>query len=168
MDKALSRHHHLVLLPFVTALAACVETTATPQPSWTVRCTGDAVTNTQRCFAGTFGAPMGYDGKPYLPPSIPFQVYFEGGRGPYIFVGYHDFPGTRPSIRFDSDERAIIVPDDGGVTRAQPAPNVVNRMLSASVARARYHSWPNGPSDIYVDLTGFSAAWLELKKLTAG
>lgn len=146
-------------------LTACVEPSATQSPSWTVKCTGDAVSNRQRCFAGTFGAPMGYDGQPYLPPSIPFQIVYEGGRGPFVVVGYHNFPGEKPTVRFDSDKQPFVVPDDGGVTRASPAPSIVNRMLNASVARARYRSWPDAPSDIYVDMTGFAAAWGELQSL---
>jgi hypothetical protein len=150
----------------ILASTACAETTSSQvsgKSDWSVRCNTDAVTRSTECFAGTFGSPMNSAGQPFLPPAYPLKVYFLDGRGPYLQVGFHDFPGERPSIRFDSDRNAYTIPDDGGVSSAGIATSAVNRMQTALVARARFWTWPDGSRDMYVDLTGFAAAYAELR-----
>jgi hypothetical protein len=107
---------------------------------------------------------MTSDGQPFLSESAPLQVYFVDGRGPFILAGWHNYPGRYPLIRFDADAKAVTIPDNGMGGRS-PAPAVVSRMLKASVARVRFDVWPDGASDIYVDLTGFPAAWAELNQV---
>lgn len=167
--------HALATLSCFAALTACVQNSTAQSAGssgWRTDCTSDAVTNDRRCFAGTFGVLMGSDGSPILaagnPISAgPLQVYFLNGHGPYILAGLNTFPGRQPSIRFDHDLAAFTVSDDAGVSIHRPDPRIVDRMLHASVARVRYHVWPEGSEDMYVDLAGFGEAWSELRsKLT--
>jgi hypothetical protein len=128
---------------------------------WTVRCNTDAVTNASRCFAGTFGRPAGADGTPFAGAGVPLQVFFVNGQGPYVQAGWHSFPGRYPLIRFDNDQRAFTVPDDGMGGR-RTSPSIVNRMLTAKVARVRFDTWPDGSQDMVVSLDGFPQAWAAL------
>ena len=80
-------------------------------------------------------------------------------------VGWHNFPGEQPTIRFDDDGNSYTIPDDGGVSAIGTANSAVNRMKTASVARARFWTFPDGSKDMYVDVTGFSAALAELQTL---
>ncbi|MSU91892.1 hypothetical protein GE300_20210 [Rhodobacteraceae bacterium 2CG4] len=127
--------------------------------NWSADCTRDKVTNVRRCFAGTFGAS---------PRTAPFQVYFLGKSGPYISAGLHTYPGRKPLVRFDNDSKPYTISDDGGVSSQQPQMSVVNRMLTASTANVRYHSWPKGSRDMVVDVRGFREAWGRLLELRDG
>jgi hypothetical protein len=160
--------HGRLLLFSCLVTAACIETTSaqvSAKSDWSVSCNTDAVGRFKECFAGTFGSPMDYQGKPFLPPSYPLRVYFRDGRGPYMTIGFRNFPGERPYIRFDDDRTAYTIPDDGGVSSVGFATPAVNRMQTASVARARFWTWPDGSRDMYVDLTGFATAYAELQRI---
>lgn len=160
-----------IALMAVAVLTGCVQPSppAQPQPhGWTVRCvTQSAVTNTRKCFAGTFGYEMTADGQPMAPQITagPFQVFYLNETGPFVMVGSHNFPGRMPQVRFDDDRTARTVPNDGGVTNPRPAPQIVNRMLSARVARASYSVWPYGTRTMFVYLDGFPEAWRELQQI---
>lgn len=150
------------------ALTACVPSSPSSTPTkteWNVRCNTDAVNLSTECFAGTFGSPMNSEGQPYLPPAFPLKIFYRNGRGPYMQVGWHNFPGEQPTIRFDDDGNSYTIPDDGGVSAIGTANSAVNRMKTASVARARFWTFPDGSKDMYVDVTGFSAALAELQTL---
>lgn len=110
---------------------------------WRVDCNEDHFTNSKRCFAGTFGSAPGFD------RSIPFQVYFENGRGPAIMPGFNTYPGRTATIRVDS----------GAIRSANAAQAVINDLRSGSIAYVVYHSWPEGEKRMTVDLTGFTEAY---------
>lgn len=148
------------------ALAACVANTPTaPQPDWQSSCTTDQVTASKTCRAFTFGERLASDGSRFNGKNIPFQVFYIGSSGPYIQAGFHTFPGKSPVIRFDDDSRIYTVSDDGGVSNQRPDPQIFNRMKSATVARVRYHVWPEGPRDMIVDLGGLTNALQELDQI---
>ena len=96
------------------------------------------------------------------------EIQFEGGRGPYVVIYGHDFPGRYPQIRFDDDSAPLTVSDDGGVRGHFPDPGIVQRMRSAGSAIARYHEWPDGQRVGEWDLTGFDAAYRELVRVVQG
>lgn len=154
-------------LAVILALPACVSenNSGSQDAEWQVSCTQDAVTASRTCRAFTFGRAMDHTGTPYGSPSYPFQVFYVNGSGPYLLVGLHTFPGERPTVRFDGDRTSYTVPNDAGVTAARPSPDIVRRMQSASVARARFWSWPDGRHDMYVDLTGFADSYAQLRDL---
>ena len=137
--------------------AGCVSSTDAPtvsRSSWRVDCSTDQVTAERRCFAGTFGTPQ-----------APFQVYYNGSRGPFVMAGFNTFPGRNALVRFDSDSTPFTVPDDAGVSAIRPAPQIVQRMMTASTAHVRYNSWPNGGRTMTVDVTGFPEAWSRLQEM---
>jgi hypothetical protein len=156
-----------VLVTLLAALSACVSQPAEvgSTSGWNVRCNTDAVSRSTECFAGRFGSPMDYNGQPFNSPVYPLKVFFRDGRGPYMQVGWHNFPGEQPTIRFDDDRSPFTIPDDGGVSSVGVANAAVERLRSASIARARFWSWPNGAQEMYVDVSGFSEAYEELKLL---
>jgi hypothetical protein len=131
--------------------------------NWMVDCVVDKVTAAKRCFAGTFGRQLGYDGNPVGSNSYPFQVYYIDNRGPFIMVGHHTYPDRTPIVRID-DAPPMKVHDDGGVSPLKPNPKIVEKLRSGSVAIGRYHSWPDGSNDIFVDIAGFDEAWGRLQK----
>lgn len=148
------------------ALAGCVATAPpVPQPDWQSRCTADQVTASKTCRAFTFGERLASDGSRFNGRNIPFQVFYIGSSGPYIQAGFHTFPGRRPVIRFDDDTRTYTVSDDGGVSNQRPDPLIVARMKSATVARVRYHVWPEGQRDMIVDLAGLNDALQQLDQI---
>lgn len=151
----------------ILALAGCVQgnNIASTGQKWQVTCAGDAVTGAKRCKAFTFARLMDSTGQPFGGADIPFQVYYSAGRGPFVMAGYNTYPGLRPTLRFDADQRTYTVPDDAGVTAPNPAPAIVARMLVAQIARGRSWQWPEGHQDFYVDLTGFPPALAQLKEL---
>ncbi len=129
--------------------------------NWSVDCTVDQVTTLKRNFASTFGQLMAYNGSAYGGNHIPFQVYFLGESGPFVSVGFHTYPGRYPTVRVD-DNDPIRVQNDGGVSAPKPDSILVALMCTGKVARARYHSWPDGSQDMIVNLIGFEEAWLRL------
>lgn len=141
--------------------AASLEKERRVNDNWSAYCTVDNVTTLRRCYAGTFGQNMGYDGNPYGSKSIPFQVYFLNDSGPYVMVGYHTFPGRTPTVRIDNND-PVEIRDNAGVTAPGPSPILVKQMLAGKVAKARYHVWPRGSEDMYIDLSGFGQAWERL------
>ena len=166
------RVFYSMLVGFMVAGCVQPQPPAQPEPhEWMVRCYMlSAVSNTRQCFAGTFGYNMSSDGQPQRGATSagPFQVYYLNDRGPYLMVGAHNFPGRRPEVRFDDDRNARTVPNDGGVTDPRPAPQIVNRMLTASVARASFSVWPHGTRSMFVYLDGFPEAWAELQRIRRG
>lgn len=134
--------------------------------NWSAFCNVDAVTGVKKCAAGTFAYAMDHEGKPFGTKNYPFQVYFVNNQGPYVMVGLHTFPGRNPTVRVD-DGAPVTVGDDGGVSPPVPAPALVDQIRTGLVARARFHSWPKGAQDIYVELTGFEEAWQRLAQLRA-
>lgn len=152
------------------ALATREQRAATPavKDPWVVNCLDDQVLGLRRCWAGTFGREMASNGTPYnSPPSIPFQVFFVSNGvatlGPFVDVGLHTFPGRRPTVRVD-EHPPISVAYDAGVSGREPNPALVEQLRRGQVARARYHVWPSGPRDLFVELTGFEAAWQRLQQ----
>lgn len=128
--------------------------------NWSAACITDQVTMSKKCFASTFGRRMGGDGEPYGSKSIAFQIYFLDERGPFIMVGFNTYPGRTPTVRIDENEPIQI--------RNSPpvaSPSLVEQLRLGRVARGRYHVWPTGSEDIYVDLTGFEEAWRRLNQL---
>lgn len=146
------------------ARAALMEKQRYVNENWNADCSVDNVSTVRRCYAGTFGQRLGYDGEPYGSNSIPFQVVYFDGSGPFIRVGYHTYPGRTPTVRID-DHAPVNVQDDGGVTAPSADPLIVKQMLSGRVARATYHVWPQGQEQMYVDLTGFDQAWQRLNAI---
>jgi len=136
--------------------------------NWAVNCNTDAVSRTRRCFAATFGRPMSSSGGGFGTKSIPFQVYFYNKQGPFLMVGLHTYPGRRPEIRIDDDSAAEFINDNAGVSPAGAHPEIVQRLLTARVVRARYDTWPDGSHDMIVDVTGFGEAWARLQQLLTG
>lgn len=135
--------------------------------NWNVNCTVDPVTTSRRCFASTFGQMMGHDGRPYGEKSIPFQVYFFDTLGPFVMVGWHTYPGRYPIVRVD-DNTPITVRDDGGVSTLEPEPFLVEQLRLGKVARAQFHSWPEGCRNMFIDLAGFEEAWQRLVSYVFG
>lgn len=143
------------------ARAALMEKQRYVNENWNADCTVDNVSTVRRCYAGTFGQRLGYDGEPFGSKSIPFQVVYIDRSGPFIRVGYHTYPGRHPTVRID-DHAPVSVQDDGGVTAPSADPLIVQQMLSGRTARAAYHVWPQGEEQMYVDLSGFDQAWQRL------
>ena len=125
--------------------------------NWSADCTRDQVTNTRRCFAGTFDSR-----------SRSFQVYFINNSGPFIAAGAHTFPGRKPEIRFDNDQSSMTIQDDAGVSSNRPQQSIVSRMLTAQTANLRAHTWPDGSRDSTINVRGFAQAWTRLSELRAG
>lgn len=132
--------------------------------NWIVDCSTDEISRIRRCFAGTRGSA----GEQLGEKLTPFQVYFYNKQGPFIMVGFHTYPGRRPMIRIDDDSAAVFIHDDAGVTPVGAHPEIVRRLLTAKVVRARYEHWPDGDRDMIVDVTGFAEAWARLQRLLAG
>lgn len=116
--------------------------------NWSGDCNKDKVSNLTTCWVQTKG----------------IWVRYLGQKGPYIKIGSHDFPGRKPSVRFDNDAKPFEIDDDPAVG-ISPQKTVVTRMLSASTAYTRYHVWPNGHKDAEVSLDGFPEAWERLQQL---
>jgi hypothetical protein len=144
-------------------------------PNWTVGCVTDSVTQIKKCHMATFGVGLGEDGEPWrsLPPEVYngspnylFEVYFAGRpgdmSGPFVKFGIHDFPGRYPTVRIDGNA-PLNVNDDGGVSVLSPDRLLVDQIVKGKVARARYHQWPYGAKEMYVDLTGSDEAWQILR-----
>ena len=129
--------------------------------NWSVWCHVYKVTKSRLCWAGTFGQFMNYDGRGYGKKSIPFKVYFLDKTGPFVEVGWHNYPGKHATVSIDEND-PVEVNYDGGVSVLAPDEHLVQQLRSGKIARARYHVWPHGPEDMIVDLTGFEEAWQRL------
>ena len=128
--------------------------------NWSADCATDNVTMVRRCFASTFGQSLRGDD--------PFQIYYLNEAGPFVRVGFHNYPGREPLIRFDNDPRPFVVSNDGGVSMQQTDPAIVRRLMTATTAIARYHTWPRGHRDMTLDVTGFAEAHARLMELVDG
>ena len=146
--------------------ANALERARSVNDNWSAYCATDQVSTTRRCYAGTFGRLMLASGEPVGDKSFPFQVYFLNQAGPYVLVGHHTFPGRTPTVRVD-DNIPIEVNDAAGVNALRPHPELVEKLRRGTAVRARFHEWPRGARDIYVDLTGFEEAWQRLLTLKA-
>jgi hypothetical protein len=129
--------------------------------NWSADCTTDAVTGMSRCFAATFGRYMDSRGNAIDAGNLPFQVYFDDQRGPFLSVGTNTYPGRTPTVRLDDGEPVHLA------ERKQQLELVV-KMIDARTARARFHVWPTGHEDMIVDLQGFGEAWEKLLRYVSG
>jgi hypothetical protein len=166
--------------------AAQLEARRRVNENWSVDCTVDQVTGTRRCFAATFGQAMDHEGKGYGARNIPFQIYYllpapgsqpppppppgvasqENLNGPFVLVGFHSYPGMKPTVRVDDNAPLTVRDSAGGEARGRDQ-ELVEQLLIGTVARARYYIWPDGPKDMIVDLTGIKEAWERLQELTS-
>ncbi len=144
--------------------AAELEARRRVNDNWSADCVVDQVTGVRRCFTATFGQAMDFEGNGYGPKNLPFQIFYYDNEGPFVQVGLHTYPGRRPTVRVDDNE-PVTVWDSAGVEHRGKDQELVELLLSGTVARARYHVWPDGPQDMIVDLTGISEAWERLQEL---
>lgn len=119
--------------------------------NWSADCRTDSVSAIRRCWVGTFSQAMNIDGNPIGPKRVAFQIYYLNERGPYLDVGPNTFPGRSPTIRIEETEPTIF-------NHQAPQPELVSKVRSGLYARIRYHEWPRGSDDRYVDLRGIGEA----------
>ena len=163
--KNMTANRLLGVLASIVIAGCAAEAPPEPQPDWQSSCTIDQVTASKTCRAFSFGERLASDGSTFNGKNVPFQVFYIGNAGPYIQAGFHTYPGRRPVIRFDDDTRTYTVSDDGGVRNQRPDPQILARMKNASIARVRYHVWPEGQQDMLVDLSGLNGALLDLDRV---
>lgn len=135
------------LLAEGSAIGMRVDAT-TSSSGWRVDCTSDQYTASKRCFAATFGTGAAGSG-------VPFQVYYENGRGPNILAGYNDFPGREATVRID----------DGVVRKASEATAIVSALSKGTTAFVIYNVWPEGERRMTVNIAGFAEAYAKLQAL---
>jgi hypothetical protein len=111
---------------------------------WSVRCIDDRYTAAKTCIAGTFSIDQ-----------RPFRILFVNGKGPTVSAGFNTYPGRTASIRVDN----------GPVRSAADAAAVIKDLSTGRRAYIIYHTWPEGPNRMELDLSGFNEAYAKLRSI---
>ena len=123
--------------------------------NWVADCRRDDVTNVRRCFATTSGQPSGG-----------FGVHYYDDDGAFVRVSANTYRELTPLIRFDNDAEPHRIANYGSLTHDT---KIVERLMTATTAVARYHVQPNGaPRTTTLQVAGFPEAHARLMELVGG
>ena len=126
--------------------------------NWSVDCTTDVVTNLRRCYASTSGQPRGA-----------LVVRYYNDEGPFVWVGAHSDRRLTPMVRFDNDAEPHRIAFRGDWSTERPDTKIVERLMTATTAVARYYDQPNDVSrTMTLQVAGFPEAHARLMELVGG
>ena len=123
--------------------------------NWIADCRTPVVSNVRRCFATASGQPSGG-----------LVVYYYDDDGPFVRVSGHTYRELTPLVRFDNDAEPHRIANYGNLC---PDTKIVERLMTATTAVARYHVQPNGaPRTTTLQVAGFPEAHARLMELVGG